>query len=112
MASLADQVDDCPMTLPFLNIANIQRNDLRSTQATAEYKRDDCPIALLAKCFSGGSRKQRFALWGAQPVANAPTELRHSLDTPDAGDQFWAKQSGIRRLVGQSADGSEPDVDS
>ncbi len=56
------------------------------------------------------TREGRFVLCGAQPVANAPTELRHSLDTPDARDQFWAQQTGIGRLVGRSADGSETDV--
>ena len=92
-------------------IANIQRNDLRSTQSTAKEKRDDGAITFLPRRFDGGSRKERFAFSGAQPVANAPTELRHSLDTPDARDQFWAQQPTIGRLVGQSADGGEPDVD-
>jgi hypothetical protein len=45
------------------------------------------------------------------PSANAPTKLRHSLHPADPGHKFWAKQAGIGRLVGQSPDGSETDVD-
>ena len=110
MAGFPDQVNERSVILPFLNIANTQRNDLRSPQPTTEEKRDDGAIALLPKCFRG-SGNERPALCGAQPVANAPAELRHPLDPSDARNQFWAQQSGIGRLIGQSADGGEPDVD-
>ena len=90
MAGFADQVDDCPAILPSLNIANIQGNEVRSSQSTAEEERDDSSIALLPKRFSISSREELFALSDAEPIANAPAELWHSLDTPVARDQFWA----------------------
>src|SRR4030095_121696 len=97
--------------LALLNVANLQRNNLRSTQPTAKEEEDYGAIAFLPERFSGVSRKERLAFSGAQPVANTPAELRHALDTPDAGDEFWAQQSSIRRFVGQSSDGSEADAD-
>ena len=42
--------------------------------------------ALLPKCFSSGSQGELFSLCGA--IANAPTELRYSFHSPDAGNQF------------------------
>jgi hypothetical protein len=39
----------------------------------------------------------------AEPVANAPAELRYSFHSPDAGNQFWAQQAGIGLLVCQAA---------
>lgn len=56
--------------------------------------------ALLPKCFSSGSQGELFALCGA--IANAPAELRYSFHSPDAGNQFWAQQAGIGRLVCQA----------
>ena len=93
VAGFPDQVDDRPVILALLNVANVQRNDLRSTQRAAKEKRDDGAIAFLPKRVSGGSRKERFAFSGAQPVANAPTKLRHSLDTTDAGGKCCERES-------------------
>jgi hypothetical protein len=38
VAGFPDQVNDCPVILPLLNIVKTQRNDLRSPQSTAEEK--------------------------------------------------------------------------
>ncbi len=111
VAGFPDEVDDHPMVLALLNLANLQRNDFRSTQPTAKEKRDDGAIAFLPKRVRGGSREEHFAFSGAQPVANAPTEVRHALDTADACDQFWAQQAGIGCLIRQPPHGSESDVD-
>ena len=111
MARFPDEVNDCPVVFPLLNIANCQRDDLRPSQSTAEEKRDDRGVALLGKCFGGGSREELFTLCGAQPTANATSELGYSLHAPDAGDQFGAQQTGVGRLVGQAPHCSEPDVD-
>jgi hypothetical protein len=107
----ADQVDDGPVILPSLNIADLQGYDLRSTQATAEEERDDRCIALLTNGLRSGSREECFTFCDSEPVSNAPAKLRQALDTPDARDQFWAQQPGIGCLIRQPPDGSEPDVD-
>ena len=56
--------------------------------------------ALLPKCFSSGS--QGGAVRPLRAIANAPAELRYSFHSPDAGNQFWAQQAGIGRLVCQA----------
>ena len=111
MAGFADQVNDRPVVLPFLNIAEGQGDDFRPSQSTANEERDDYGVALLAKCFGGGSGEELFALCGAQPIANATSELRYALHSPDASDQFGAKQPGISRFVSQAAHCGESDVD-
>src|SRR5262249_28303871 len=47
MTGFADQVDDRPVILALLNVANLQRNNLRSTQPTAKEEGDDGAIAFL-----------------------------------------------------------------
>jgi hypothetical protein len=36
VAGFPDQIDDCPMILPSLNIADIQRHDLGTAETTPE----------------------------------------------------------------------------
>jgi hypothetical protein len=88
MAGFAHQVNDCPVVFPLLNIAKRQGDDLRPSQSTAEGERDNCGVALLAKCLGGGSREELSAGCCAQPIANPTSELRYALHPTDAGDQF------------------------
>jgi hypothetical protein len=80
MAGLADQVNDCPVILPLLNIAKRQGDDLRPSQSKAEEERDDCGVALLAKCLGSGSREELSAPPSAA-LSQLPTR-RPSCGTP------------------------------
>jgi hypothetical protein len=62
VAGVPDEVDACPVILPSLIIADMEGNDLRTTQATTEEKRDVGGIALLVKSFLSGSGEECFTL--------------------------------------------------
>jgi hypothetical protein len=101
VAGFADQVNDCPLML--LKIAKSQGDDLRSPQSTIKEKRDDggrrASAAVFQQWFPRGAVRPPWA----EPVAIAPAVLRYSFHSPDAGNQFWAQQAGIGRLVCQAA---------
>lgn len=59
---------DFPMTFgPFPRVGS---DDFRSPKATAEKNCEDCGVAVLAKCCGARPREERFALCGAERIAD------------------------------------------
>jgi hypothetical protein len=62
----ANSAGHCPVILPSLNIADMQGNDLRSTQATTHRKSEMMAASRFSrKRFRSGSREERFTLCDA-----------------------------------------------
>jgi hypothetical protein len=73
VAGFADQVNDCPVIPPLLNIAKGQGDDFRSPQSIVREKRDD--RGRRAEVFQQGFPGGAVRPLRAEPVANAPAEF-------------------------------------
>src|SRR5213596_1984588 len=61
----------------------------------------------------GGGRvlQQPQALFGRQPVPDPDAEPPNALHAADTRSQFGAQEAGVGRLVGDPANGREPQID-
>jgi len=55
--------------------------------------------------------KQPPSLFRRQPVPEADAQPSHALDTTNACGQFGTQQTGISRLVRDTTDGGQPQID-
>ena len=55
--------------------------------------------------------KQPPPLFRRQPVPKSDAQASHALDTTNACGQFGTQQTGISRLVRDTADGGQPQID-
>jgi hypothetical protein len=111
VTALADQIGYDPVFFSLLDGLQRERQQFASAQATADEHGEHRMVAQRAR--RGWLRvfQQPPALLGRQPVPEPDPETPNALHAPDAGGQFGAQETRIRRLVGDPANGREPQVD-
>jgi len=111
MATFADEVDNCPVPLPHLDIIEFQPDQFGSAQSTAKQDGQHRIIPLGAKVWAVGSLQYPRTLICTQPIAGPKAKLLDALHASNTGGQFWAQQTGISGFVSQSAHGSKLLID-
>jgi len=111
VATFAAEVYDRPMSFPLLKVINRQRGDFVSSQPARKQDGQECPVALALESARVRSLPECDSLFGRQPVAQSDAKFLNALDAPDSSRQVGAEESAVRRLVGQTANGPEPEVD-
>src|SRR6266849_515297 len=111
VAALANQIDDCPVTLAHLELIPLQANQFRPAKATTKQHGQHRVIALGTEAATPGMLEDFRAFLGAQPVASTEPELLHSFHTADSCRQFGTQETRIGGFVSQAAHGCELLVD-
>ncbi len=95
VAALANQIHRRRVTLPHLDLIQLQADQLRSTKATTKQHGQHGIVSLGSHAVTRRTLQNLGTLRCAQPIASAKTKL---LDTPhatDPGSQFRAEQSSV-----------------
>jgi len=111
MASYSDKVHNCPVLLPYLDIIELQPDQLGSAQTTAKQDGQHREIPLGAKVWAVGSLQYPGTLICTQPITGPKAKPLDALHASDTGGQFWAQQARISGFVSQSAHGSKLLID-
>jgi hypothetical protein len=96
--ALAHQIDDDPVALPQLHLIQSQTRDFRASQSTSEPQSEHCSVSFTLQSVSRNSIQQLLCLIASQPIADLSPELLDSLDSPDAGCEFWAQPTALGSL--------------
>jgi hypothetical protein len=110
MPRFADQIDNRPVLIAPLKVADIQFRRLSSAQSATQQDPEQRPIAFALERIRVRNLPERLCLIGGEPVAQTNTEVLRPLNTPDAGGEILAEQSGIRGLVRKPTDGRKPAI--
>jgi hypothetical protein len=111
VATLADQIHRCPVTLAHLDLVHVQADQLRSAKATAKQHGQHRVVSLGTRAIARSVFEHFGTLLRAQPVAGAETELLDPFHSADPRSQLGTQQARIGGLVSQSAHASELLVD-
>ena len=89
-STLANQINDGPVMLSCLDVANSQTYKLTATEATPEQNGDHRAVPLTMQRFTICSIQQPPSLFEFQPIAQSSAELLYSRDSPNPGSQVRA----------------------
>src|SRR6266481_2240444 len=109
--SFSYEVNDGPVVLSALNMIEAQVNEFFSTEPTPQENRQDGSISLTLHAVHVWKLPQGAGFLYGQPISKPHSELFCSLHATDPRSQIGAKQSSVRRLIGESSDGGKPHVD-
>src|SRR5262249_46381747 len=108
--TLADQIDDGPVTLPPLEMSNVELCRLFPAQPAAQEDPEQRPISLALERVGVGHLPKRPCLIGGKPVPQTDAEVLRPFDSPDAGSKIRAEQAGISSFVCEAPHNREPPV--
>ena len=105
MSSLAAEGGDNPVLLSQSDRIDAEREQLAAAKSASDKHGEDCVVPFAAQGIALSGRQQSLALLCREPVPDADSNPADSLDASDSGRQFWAEQSGIGGLIGDSPNG-------
>jgi hypothetical protein len=103
------RVREVRVTQEYLDGAQIRAR--RSPQPITNQHSQHGVIAEGTRCRWRRVFKQPPPLFRRQPVPKSDAQASHALDTTNACRQFGTQQTGISRLVRDTADGCQPQID-
>jgi hypothetical protein len=111
MPTLADEVGNYPMLFSSLQILDGQRSSLGSPQPAPEEDGNHSIAAPIAQIPVIEYRKEPFALFGGQPIADPHAMFLNSLNPPDPCREIGAQKPAIRGLVRKSTNCRQAEID-
>ena len=111
VATLAVQVDDCPVLVPLLEVPQGQTRQLCSAEPAAQQQSQYRVVAFVADRSTARYGQKSPALFCGQPVPQANAETFSSLDAADARREVGIQQAVVGCLVGQPANRRESKID-
>src|SRR5215469_12709886 len=109
--SFPDQVNNGPVILPALNMVKSQSNEFSATKPAPEEDCQDGSVPFALHGVHAGKLPQGAGLLHGQPISKPHAQLFRSFHATDSSGQIRAKQSGVRRLIGESSNSCQPHVD-
>jgi hypothetical protein len=110
MSPLTDQINDRPVIIPALKMSNIQFRCLFPAQPATQEDAEKRPVSFVFQRIRLRHLPERSCLVGGEPVTETNAEVFRAFDSPGAGSEIRAEQSGISGLVREPTDGREPAV--
>jgi len=110
MAGFTYQVDNRPVSVSPLNLADFQVGHLGSSKAATEQEAQHRRVSFAGKCVGAHRGQKLLTLLGCEPVTDLLSELFHAFDAADSGHQLRAEQATVRCLVGQPPDRRQAEV--
>ena len=95
MAAFSNQVYDGPMSLPDLNVINLQSRKFSTSQPAAKKHGNHRKVTKAAQVFAVSFFQEHFRMIEGQPITNARTQLLHTLDPSNSGGELRTEQSRI-----------------
>jgi hypothetical protein len=111
VTTFANQIHDCPMSLPDLKIFNSECREFGPAQPTAYEHGNHCEITKAAQIVAIGFLQQKPSLILGQPVPGARAKLFCAFDPANSCSELRAEQSGVCGFIGQSPDCRKPLID-
>jgi len=111
MAGFAVEVGNDPVLFPELNGIDRKGKKFAAPQSTTNQKSQDGMVPLAPETIALGLQQQRTALIGSEPVAQSHADPAHAFDSANPRSKLWTEQAGISRLVGDTPDCGQPEVD-
>lgn len=111
MAAFPDHVRENPVLIPPLKVTNINRGQLRPSEATPQQDGNHRIVTLAAQASAIKYPQKRFPLGCGKPVSDPDATFLCAFDSPDTGSKVRAQKSGIGGLIGEAANGGEAQID-
>ena len=111
MTTLADQVNNGPMSLPNLDVISLQCRKFGAAQATAHQNTDHCVIPPGTQIATHDPVQYLRALFQAQPVAGTPAQLLDALNLANPCRQFRTQKPAVGGFVREPSNRGQSLVD-
>jgi hypothetical protein len=111
MATLADQINHCPVPLAHLDFVQLQSDQFRSAKTAAEQHGQHRVVAPGTHTVTTSMLEYLRTLLRAQPITGTEPELLDSSDSADPCGKFGTQQARVCGFVSQTAHGCKLLVD-
>ena len=109
--TFADEIRNDPVLVALLERFEPESQQFTTAQAAADQHGEHGMIASFTNGHEVALSEQTTALIGSEPVAQPRAQAANAFHAPNAGGEFGTEEARISRLIRDTPDGSQPQID-